>query len=418
MNFIRNQDFRAGSEAGLKGFVCLPQRHNQSKNRVFSRSVGGYRLFGLPNAAWNWRAMFLGNASGKGEANTSRDWLMRLNSLWNDRGSFSSTPDNKTEMVLISKHDEPCFTAMKSQIERIAKELTYINKVRYGFMSGKYYIRLEGESRGIYVMTAQTHICWRLVTDLDGTYYLLNTNNETMLPIGSRNPWTYYVDLEHCTVEYHSLSRHTYSCEQVLKPIRRKDYLSSESSQNTDIFPKAGYVYRHTRFLPYMEENNPKFHTKQADVMNDKEEGEKVIFNKNQDVIMRCTGKVELLPDNLAFVDGKYVNLYTMQAFDQCPQVVKAGFIDLLKDGDNFYFQKVRYMSYIPLKECQFKFSSDVFQFMDKYIVRRAAPQTILRLDFARKESYKRIYHMVSLEMDGKENVKGEIDEYSLPYKG
>ena len=41
MNFIRNQDFRAGSEASLEGFVCLPQGHNQSKSRVFSRSGGG-----------------------------------------------------------------------------------------------------------------------------------------------------------------------------------------------------------------------------------------------------------------------------------------------------------------------------------------------------------------------------------------
>jgi len=42
MNFIRNQDFRAGSEASLEGFVCLPQGHNQSKSRVFSRSGGAW----------------------------------------------------------------------------------------------------------------------------------------------------------------------------------------------------------------------------------------------------------------------------------------------------------------------------------------------------------------------------------------
>ena len=164
-----------------------------------------------------------------------------------------------------------------------------------------------------------------------------------------------------------------------------------------------------------MDMNDPKFHTKDVDVMRDKEEGDKVIFNKNKNVIMHCDGKVEILPDNLALIGDEYVNLYTMQRFEHRPQLVKAGFVDLLKDGDTYYFQKVRYMAYIPLEESQFKASSDVFQFLGKYLVRRNSPQSILRLDFARKEGYKRIYNMVSLGMDGKENAIGEIDEYSLP---
>lgn len=52
MNFIRNQDFRAGSEASLEGFVCLPQGHNQSKSRVFSRSVGGQELIVIAENMW------------------------------------------------------------------------------------------------------------------------------------------------------------------------------------------------------------------------------------------------------------------------------------------------------------------------------------------------------------------------------
>lgn len=392
-------------------------RATESKNYcIILDNVGGYRLFGLPNASWNWRAMFLGNASGKGETNKTRDWLMRLNSLWNDKITSSSTPDSDTEMVLISKHDEPSFSAMKYQIERIAKDLTYINKTRYGFMSGKYYIRMDGDCRGIYIMTDQVHIHWRLVQNLSGKYYLLNVNSESMQRIGSSNPWNYYVELEHCSDHFDYQGAGTYSCKQVLNPVRRKNYLSADEAIHKAETPKVRCVYRYNRFLPYME-NDLKFHTKEVDVMRDTEEGDKVIFNKNKDIIMRCYGKVELLPGNLALVDGAYVNLYTMQTFEHCPQLVKVEFIDLLKDGDTYYFQKIRYMANIPLKENQFKASSDVFQFLDKYIVRRKAPGTILRLDFARKEDYKAIYHTVALDMDGREEVIGEIDEYSLPIR-
>lgn len=388
-------------------------RVTPSKNYcIILDNVGGYRLFGLPNASWNWRAMFLGNAAGKGEANKTRDWLMRLNSLWNERVTAASSLDKDTEMVLISKHDEPRFSDMKSQIERIAKELTYIDKTRYGFRSGKYYIRMEGELRGIYLMTDQVHIHWRLCRNLYGNYYLLHVNSESMLPVGSRNPWTYYLELEHCTDVYRDQRGGVYSCHQELGTVRRKEYLPSEYETSKLQIPKARYIYRYDRFLPYIDKDAPKFHSKDVDVMRDTKEGDKVMFNKNKDVIMRCWGKVELLPGNLAFVDGMYVNLYTMQAFEHRPQIVKVGFMDMLKDGDNYYFQKIRYMACIPLKENQFKVASDRFLFLDKYTVLRQSPQMVLRLDFARKKGYTSVYHAVSLEMDGKERIVGEISDF------
>lgn len=65
MNFIRNQNFRAGSKASLEGLVCPPQRPNQSKSRVFSQSGGAVSYILHPKKllsdlmASNWKIGFI-----------------------------------------------------------------------------------------------------------------------------------------------------------------------------------------------------------------------------------------------------------------------------------------------------------------------------------------------------------------------
>ena len=41
MNFIRNRNFRVGSQTSLEGVICPQNSDKQQKNRVFGRSVGG-----------------------------------------------------------------------------------------------------------------------------------------------------------------------------------------------------------------------------------------------------------------------------------------------------------------------------------------------------------------------------------------
>ena len=58
MNFIRNRNFRAGSQTSLEGFICPQNSDKLQKNKVFGRSGGGKFI----KKAWHYlRYKQLGN---------------------------------------------------------------------------------------------------------------------------------------------------------------------------------------------------------------------------------------------------------------------------------------------------------------------------------------------------------------------
>ena len=81
-----------------------------SKNKeccIILDNVGLYRLFGLPNAERDWKAMFLGQQTGKGVVDMARDWALRLCNF-SENSQVKGNGVCNRDMVVIARHDMPC----------------------------------------------------------------------------------------------------------------------------------------------------------------------------------------------------------------------------------------------------------------------------------------------------------------------
>ena len=88
-----------------------------SKNKeccIILDNVGLYRLFGLPNAERDWKAMFLGQQIGKGVVDMARDWALRLCNF-SENSQVKGNGVCNRDMVVIAQHDMP----------RIAEQYAY-----------------------------------------------------------------------------------------------------------------------------------------------------------------------------------------------------------------------------------------------------------------------------------------------------
>ena len=72
-------------------------------------NVGLYRLFGLPNAERDWKAMFLGQQTGKGVVDMARDWALRLCNF-SENSQVKGNGVCNRDMVVIARHDMPRIT--------------------------------------------------------------------------------------------------------------------------------------------------------------------------------------------------------------------------------------------------------------------------------------------------------------------
>ena len=80
-----------------------------SKNKeccIILDNVGLYRLFGLPNAERDWKAMFLGQQTGKGVVDMARDWALRVCNF-SENSQVKGNGVCNRDMVVIARHDMP-----------------------------------------------------------------------------------------------------------------------------------------------------------------------------------------------------------------------------------------------------------------------------------------------------------------------
>ena len=83
-----------------------------SKNKeccIILDNVGLYRLFGLPNAERDWKAMFLGQQTGKGVVDMARDWALSLCNF-SENSQVKGNGVCNRDMVVIARHDMPRIT--------------------------------------------------------------------------------------------------------------------------------------------------------------------------------------------------------------------------------------------------------------------------------------------------------------------
>ena len=105
--------------------------------------------------------------------------------------------------------------------------------------------------------------------------------------------------------------------------------------------------------------------------------------NNDHHIILEGLKSVKLSDDNIAEVvfvgedKTTWVNLYTMQEFDERPVVEKMGFMDVLRVGYNYYFYKNRDMAGIPMHHRECVANDRIFQFLDLYMILRDQPNKV-----------------------------------------
>lgn len=154
-------------------------------------NVGLYRLFGLPNAERDWKAMFLGQQTGKGVADMARDWALRVCNF-SENGQVKRNVVCNRDMVVITRHDMP---RIAEQIAILLDEFGKAQNFKYekhGLLGEHTYIRTSG-NHGVYHILGMERLGWKLMYDLQTAprkYYLLNNESGRMLYVGRCNIWS------------------------------------------------------------------------------------------------------------------------------------------------------------------------------------------------------------------------------------
>ena len=123
---------------------------------------------------------------------------------------------------------------------------------------------------------------------------------------------------------------------------------------------------------------------------------EYAISNNDHHIILEGLKSVKLSDDNIAEVvfagedKTTWVNLYTMQEFDERPIVEHMGFMDVLRVGYNYYFYKNRDMAGIPMHHRECVANDRIFQFLDLYMILRDQPNKVYYIsgEHRRKEQW------------------------------
>lgn len=111
--------------------------------------------------------------------------------------------------------------------------------------------------------------------------------------------------------------------------------------------------------------------------------GEYAISNNDHHIILEGLKSVKLSYDNIAEVvfagedKTTWVNLYTMQEFDERPVVKYMGFMEVLSVGYNYYFYKNRDMAGIPMLHRECVANDKIFLFFDLYLILRDQPNKV-----------------------------------------
>lgn len=345
-------------------------------------NVGLYRLFGLPTTEWDWEAMFRGTQSGKGTVNAAIDLSLRAVSAGYSTTRRTNEPD--AEMVVIARHDQPKIQIRLAEMQKAFQGATRLERKRYGYMGGGRYIRIGDAMQGIYNTINEVRFNWRLMSKAENgvrKYYLLNESSERIVYVGRKYPWDEYAD---GVIERYYYTDYRNNLSSI--HVDEKEYITGEKRKlvHDSIMKKVWGEEQLVTYVYYgINKNKGKhFDSKDAYVCEHFMRNEYAISNNNR-IILEGLKSVRLSDDNIAEVvfEGEdkttWVNLYTMQEFDERPTIEHMGFVELLKVGYDYYFYKERQMAGIPIRDWDCAVNEHMFQFLDQYVILKGQPQKV-----------------------------------------
>ena len=346
-------------------------------------NVGLYRLFGLPTTEWDWEAMFRGTQSGKGTVNAAIDLSLRAVSAGYSTTRRTNEPD--AEMVIIARHDQPKIQIRLAEMQEAFRGTNRLERRRYGYMGGGRYIRIGDTMQGIYNTTNEVRFNWRLMNKAENgvrKYYLLNESNERIVYVGRKSPWEEYAD---GVIERYYYTDYRNKLSSI--HVDETEYITGEKRRpmRNSIMKKVWGEEQLVTYVYYgINKNKGKhFDSKDAYVCEHFMCNEYAISNNNNRIILEGLKSVRLSDDNIAEVvfEGEYkttwVNLYTMQEFDERPTIERMGFMELLKVGYDYYFYKERQMAGIPIRDWSCAVNERIFQFSDQYVILKDSPNKV-----------------------------------------
>ena len=346
-------------------------------------NVGLYRLFGLPTTEWDWEAMFRGTQSGKGIVNVAIDLSLRAVSAGYSTTRRTNEPD--AEMVVIARHDQPKIQIRLAEMQEAFRGTNRLERRRYGYMGGGRYIRIADTMQGIYNTTNEVRFNWRLMNKAENgmrKYYLLNESNERIVYVGRKSPWEEYAD---GVIERYYYTDYRNKLSSI--HVDETEYITGEKRRpmrNSTMKKVWGEEQLVTYVYYGINKNKGRhFDSKDAYVCEHFMRNEYAISNNNNRIILEGLKSVRLSDDNIAEVvfEGEdkttWVNLYTMQEFDERPTIERMGFVELLKVGYDYYFYKERQMAGIPIRDWSCAVNERIFQFSDQYVILKDSPNKV-----------------------------------------
>lgn len=351
--------------------------HKDKKYCMILDNVGLYRLFGSPANDRNWQAMFEGREKGKGEEIAQRGAYMRMMESYK---SLSFSSDNDTEMVVLARHDE-----LQERIElgKILKTMVlrdgFVKQFKLGWKVANNYIR-KGTQFQVFKYIESRKFGYELLKSNLGTYYTLNEKTEELIRVGSNDPWSEHVS--QAVKRNPSFRNDKVPCKLSMA---KGEYLwPPEYLSENDVL-----VFKDTSFLQKGEEVLSGAYK----ILKPVKLGLRVFRDSlgfygimNQDgsyYLMWDKEFVDLKEDGIAMVLDKrddklkYVNVYTMQEFTEKPEVIKCGFVELLKINEQYFVQKARAVTGIPLRMSQIEHNDSVFLFLDYYVILKKSPRKV-----------------------------------------
>lgn len=381
-------------------------------------NVGLYRLFGLPTAEWNWEAMFRGMETGKGEIDVARDLSLRSIDIMDNA---TTTQDQNTDMVVISRHDQPKVYFQLAELQKMFRKTAHLRRMGSGYMGAGQYIRIGDKMQGVYKTYEDVRLNWRLVSKTEGgitKYYLLHEVNERMIYVGRKDPWSpLAVDVK---------EQYLYNTQGAMQEVKvlEREYITGEKRRqpSNSIRKEIDGEMCLVTYAYYAVNKNRgnDFNSKDAYVCEHYINSGYAISNNKHQIILDNLKSVKLSDDNIAEVvfigeeKPTWVNLYTMQEFDERPVVERVGFMDMLRADNNYYFYKNRDLTGIPMFDWSCIANDRIFQFLDLYVILRDQPDKVYYMDGERRGSDQWYLKLIDIANPNIKNFK-EVPSSWLP---
>lgn len=294
-----------------------------------------------------------------------------------------------------------------------------MRKAKFGYIKDGNYICIGDNMHGIYKTYDDMRFNWQLVSQTEGDitkYYLLNNKNEAIVYVGRKDPWS---PLAVGTKEQYLYMDNAQGSMQEVTTDEREYITGKKRKQESFSIYKT---INGEECLDYAINKNrgKEYNSKDAYVCEHYLTGEYAISNNDHHIILEGLKRVKLSDDNIAEVvfSGEdkttWVNLYTMQEFDECPVIEKMGFMDMLRVGYNYYFYKNRDMAGIPMHHRDCVANDKVFQFLDQYLILRSQPDKVYYISGERRGKEQWYLILVDITNANSKNRK-EIPSMWLP---